>query len=252
MTLLVHTPQQVGFLYSGVMYNVASGILFTMKWLQALLILSALSVLPADEISALEITGSARVVDGDTIAIGAQLIRLHGIDAPENGQDCMNASGKRYNCGNTAEKALRSMLTGKVSCIGDARDSYERLIAVCSSGGVEINRAMVRSGWALAFRKFSDDYAADEKAANDARRGLWAGTFALPWEWRAEKWSSAVQEVPDSECPIKGNINSKGDRIYHAPWSRSYKRTRINTAKGERWFCSEADALAAGWRAPFR
>jgi hypothetical protein len=58
-------------------------------------------------------------------------------------------------------------------------------------------------------------------------------------------------KAPDPNCPIKGNINSKGERIYHTPWgSRNYDRTKINTAKGERWFCNEAEAVAAGWRAP--
>ena len=200
----------------------------------------------------MEISGSARVVDADTFAIGSQVIRLHGVDAPENGQDCIGPSGKRYNCGAAAENALQELLNGEISCSGDIVDSYERLIAVCTSGERQINRAMVLSGWALAFRKFSNDYVSEEDTARQNELGLWAGTFTPPWEWRADKWTTAIQDVPDSECPIKGNINSKGERIYHAPWSRSYKRTKINTAKGERWFCTEAEALAAGWRAPYR
>ena len=111
---------------------------------------------------------------------------------------------------------------------------------------------MVLSGWAVAYRKFSQDYVAEEDEAKAAERGLWAGRFESPAEFRANKWAAAAKEAPDSECPIKGNINSKKVRIYHAPWSRSYSRTKINTAKGERWFCTEAEAVAAGWRAPLR
>ncbi|CAO4141552.1 putative membrane protein YttA [Methylorubrum aminovorans] len=51
-------------------------------------------------------------------------------------------------------------------------------------------------------------------------------------------------------CAIKGNISRKGDRIYHMPGSRDYDRTQINEASGERMFCSEDEAKAAGWRAP--
>lgn len=72
--------------------------------------------------------------------------------------------------------------------------------------------------------------------------------FQKPWEYRAEKWEVAEQEAPDG-CPIKGNISENG-RIYHAPWSPWYKKTKIDEAKEERWFCSEAEAVSAGWRAP--
>jgi len=68
-----------------------------------------------------------------------------------------------------------------------------------------------------------------------------------PWEWR-RGLNDAVKR--DDHCNIKGNINSKGDRIYHSPGSGSYGATKINESKGERWFCSEAEAKAAGWRAP--
>ena len=201
---------------------------------------------------ATDIAGTARVIDGDTLAIGTQVIRLSGIDAPENGQDCEDKSGKRYNCGAAAENALKALLQARVACTGTDFDGYQRLIAVCSSSGIEINRQMVRTGHALAYRKFSDAYIADEEIAISSRLGVWRGAFENPWDFRAKKWQSADEEAPSPDCPIKGNINRKGERIYHTPWSRSYKRTRINTQKSERWFCTEAEALAAGWRAPFR
>ena len=203
----------------------------------------------ASPAQAVELSGPAVVQDGDTIRIGTQVIRLNGIDAPENGQDC-ERSGRSYNCGAKAENKLRSLLRNGVTCSGDRFDDFDRLLADCVADGEDVSASMVRSGWALAFRKYSTDYIVDEEAAREGKRGMWVGDFIPPWEFRAAKW--AGNDAPNPACPIKGNINGKGVRIYHTPWSRSYARTRINTAKGERWFCDEAEALSAGWRAPFR
>lgn len=201
---------------------------------------------------ALEVAGQANISDGDTIVIGDIKIRLSGLDAFEDGQNCTR-SGHTYNCGAEAENALRSMLRSGASCTGTEYDGYGRLLATCrSASGEDVQAAMVKAGHALAYRKYSSAYTPEEEEARAARRGAWAGEFMPPWEFRKLKWETADEAVPDSNCPIKGNINSKGVRIYHVPWSRSYDRTRINTAKGERWFCDEAQALAAGWRAPRR
>jgi hypothetical protein len=108
---------------------------------------------------------------------------------------------------------------------------------------------MVFNGWALAYRKYSTDYVGQEQAAQEARRGIWRGQFVLPWEWRRGK-RLLTASAPDNAtgCTIKGNISSSGEGIYHVPGGQYYDRTKINTAKGERWFCSEAEAVAAGWR----
>jgi hypothetical protein len=91
-----------------------------------------------------------------------------------------------------------------------------------------------------------------EEAAKAAGRGLWQTTFEGPWVYRSQRWEAAAQEAPEG-CPIKGNINREGERIYHTPWgSQWYERTKITEMSGERWFCDEAEALAAGWRAPLR
>ena len=206
----------------------------------------------AGEAKAIEISGPAQITDGDTLAVGGQVIRLSGIDAFENGQDCSSADGKPYNCGAKAENALRGLTQDGVSCAGNEFDDYKRLIAHCRAKGRDVGEAMVLDGHALAFRKFSEEYVAVEERSQIEGRGAWAGSFIPPWEYRAQRWTAAEQETPDANCPIKGNINRKGERIYHAPWSRSYKRTKVNTSKGERWFCDEAEAVAAGWRAPYR
>ena len=197
------------------------------------------------------VAGPARLVDGDTLEIRGRIIRLHGIDAPETGQTCRDGTGRIYRCGEEAENALRRLTEGReVACTGDEEDRYGRLIATCRSGGTNLSRAMVRAGWAVAFRRFSEDYLDEELEAAKANRGIWQGGFTRPDEHRAALWADAARSRPDG-CPIKGNISERG-RIYHAPWSRWYARTRINEAKGERWFCTEAEAIAAGWRAPYR
>lgn len=199
-----------------------------------------------------EVSGPARVVDGDTLVIGAQAIRVEGIDAPEDGQSCNRSNGGRWSCGAEATAALRALSAKGVRCVGSEFDAYERLIASCSAGDADIGKIMVLEGMALAYRRYSIRYVADEEVARKASRGVWQGSFVEPWQWRKEKWSDAVSTASSPDCPIKGNISSNGNRIYHAPWSRSYSKTRIDESKGERWFCDEAEALAAGWRAPFR
>jgi hypothetical protein len=104
----------------------------------------------------------------------------------------------------------------------------------------------------MVFRRYSDRFIEEEDAARAAGTGLWQTNFEPPWQYRAKRWDVAAQKAPDG-CPIKGNINRDGERIYHTPWgSQWYDRTRISTSKGERWFCSEREALDAGWRAPLR
>ena len=107
---------------------------------------------------------------------------------------------------------------------------------------------MVKQGWALAYRKYSADYVPHERTAKAARRGVWRGEVIAPWRWRRGERLEAAARTDSGECRIKGDVNRKGTRIYHVPGGASYARTRIDTAKGERWFCTEAQARAAGWR----
>lgn len=134
------------------------------------------------------IEGTARVIDGDTIAVGGKRIRLQGIDAPEARQKCTR-SGSMWRCGWAATAALRGFLGGqRVQCTGQGRDRNKRLVAVCRVNGEDIGAWMVRHGWALDYRRYSKGrYAAEEAEAKAARRGLWAGTFTEPWEWREDR-----------------------------------------------------------------
>lgn len=225
-----------------------------MKLAFVLLALSVAAV-PIDGAAAqtVEASGPAVIVDGDTIEIGHQAIRIHGIDAPETGQKCQLPKGT-WDCSKAAIMALTAMTAGKtVRCVGNEFDDYGRLIAHCATDAhPDIGAKLVASGLAWAFVKYSADYIDLEMKPRRQKVGIWQSKTQPPWEYRARRWETAAQVTPSKNCPIKGNISAKGERIYHAPWSKHYARTRIDTSKGERWFCTEAEAIAAGWRAPYR
>lgn len=189
------------------------------------------------------------VTDGDTLTVAGQRIRLFGIDAPESKQTCL-AAGKRWCCGRSATQSLTKRIAGRpVVCSERDRGRYGRIVAVFRAGREDVSAWMVSQGLALAYRKYSTAYVAQERAAKAARRGLWRGEFVAPWDWhQGRHLSAAVPAARTAACRIKGNISRAGKRIYHVPGAQYYDRTRIDTSKGERWFCSESAARAAGWR----
>lgn len=203
------------------------------------------------------IEGEARVIDGDTLQIQGVRIRLEGIDAPELEQTCDKRKSllwpfrRTWKCGREASDHLARQVRDKpVRCEGRGTDAYGRMLGVCSAGGLELNADLVRQGLAWAFVKYSQRYIDTEAEARAARRGIWQAETKPAWVWRAERWRQAETEKREeagSACLIKGNITRSG-HIYHMPWDRWYDKTRIETAKGERWFCTEAEAMAAGWR----
>ncbi len=135
------------------------------------------------------LAGRADVIDGDTLAIQGEptRIRLYGVDAPEGKQTCDDATGRPYLCGSRSADALASLIgrNGRVTCREEDRDRYGRVVAVCLSNGRDINTEMIRQGWAVEYKQYSDGrYSEEEDEAHRAKRGLWAGTFAKPWEWR--------------------------------------------------------------------
>ena len=217
-----------------------------------------------------DVSGRARVIDGDSLKIGGTRVRLFGIDAPERGQSCQTG-GELWICGGLARVRLEERISGrKVVCEEKDRDRYGRIVAVCRAGGEDLNAWMVSEGWALAYRRYSEAYVDVEAGAKAARLGVWRGEFVAPWDWRrGKRLEGAVRSKGRDAarspgrvtsggtihakgiggCRIKGNVSyNRGTRIYHMPGDRDYSRTRIDPSRGERWFCTEAEARAAGWR----
>jgi len=154
------------------------------RYLCVLIILSAAAISGHARGDA-SLSGVATVIDGDTLEIHGQRIRLHGIDAPESGQSCERA-GQHYRCGQQAALALADRIGQRtVRCEPQGQDRYQRVIAICRLGEQDLNRWMVAAGWAVAYRKYSLDYVADEERAKRARLGIWSGSFEMPWDWRA-------------------------------------------------------------------
>ncbi|RIX27035.1 thermonuclease family protein [Sphingomonas edaphi] len=203
------------------------------------------------------IYGVAVAGDGDSLRIGDQRIRLFGIDAPEFDQQCTKA-GQRWACGQESADRLSRLVTGReVRCVAMGEDVHGRTLARCSVGQVDVNRTMVATGYAVAFRRYSADYVSAEESAKASRRGIWAGSFQMPSEVRAERGTGRPTKPSAksrstrpqyafgavSSCNIKGNHSRRGEFIYHLPGMKYYNQTRA-----EAMFCSEAEARAAGYR----
>ncbi|MEW9921473.1 thermonuclease family protein [Marimonas sp. MJW-29] len=217
-------------------------------------LLAFLLIMPL-ALSAAEVTGKVRVIDGDSLRLAGHNIRLFGIDAPENDQTCVTRGGLRWDCGAEVTRLVREALEGEtVTCDLRGKDDWDRDLAICHLGGRNLNAWLVEEGWAFAFRKYSMMFDLEEKSAAVNGRGLHAHDVQRPVDYRQEKRAQSkppvVRRIPATDtggCRIKGNISANG-RIYHMPGQHDYERTSIRPDKGERWFCSEAEARAAGWR----
>ena len=237
-----------------------------MKFLPAI---AALLLLPAIA-EAADITGPAKVREGDQIQIGASKIRLGGIDAPAVDQLCLNNTGERWTCGAAARDELIKHTDGKDwTChVRQAADRRGRVVARCEVNGEDVQKWMVKNGWALSYARVSHDYDADEAAAREAKAGMWQGAFIAPWDWRVRNKKTTIlgaakappnahaillasasgSVAPSPDCTIKGNVNGAGECIYHKPTSRWYAQIKMQISKGTRWFCSAEEAEAAGCR----
>ena len=151
------------------------------KIIFAIIIVSNLNT----QVIAGEIFGVPVITDGDTIKILNNKIRLHGIDAPEKNQTCIR-NKKIYNCGIVATKTLiKKIGKNKVKCLTQKnKDRYKRFIGVCFVKKDNLNKWMVRNGYAVAYKRYSKDYVLDEEFAKTNNLGLWSGTFLKPEKWR--------------------------------------------------------------------
>ncbi len=223
--------------------------------------LASLSVFATDKANTTNgtlqvISGRADVTDGDSLRIGAERIRLFGIDALEGKQTC-NYRGEEWACGRSSRKALERAIGNKlVACTVYDTDRYKRAVSICRVGEIDLNEAQVRNGWAVAYTQYSTRYVEAEKDAHANNRGIWRSEFERPHEYRKhirevnEARAKANQAKPVKiGCDIKGNISSgSGNRIFHVRGQRDYERTSINVKNGEQWFCTEEEAWASGWR----
>jgi endonuclease YncB( thermonuclease family) len=143
-------------------------------------------ILSAGSSAAETVAGPARVIDGDTIDVAGQRIRILDIDAPERRQPCIGESGQSWACGIVAGEALRALIGSMpVICESDRRDRYSRLLATCSVGGADVAEQLAATGWAVPYRDCGCVIiraAADRAKASQL--GIWSGSFAMPWDWR--------------------------------------------------------------------
>lgn len=148
-------------------------------------ILSGAVFFIASQASCESLIGTASVIDGDTLEIHGERIRLAGIDAPESGQSCYYTNGEVWRCGQAAALAVSDFIGRKsVECKSESLDRYGRHIATCYLDSLDINALIVASGLAVAYRKYSAKYITQENTAKDAQIGIWNGEFIYPWDWR--------------------------------------------------------------------
>jgi micrococcal nuclease len=210
------------------------------------------------------------VADGDTITVSVdgvdERVRLIGIDSPElrRPAECF---------GQQAADHLTEMLAGEaVRLVADPtqddRDRYGRLLRYVElADGTDVNAALIHNGYAFEYTydapyERQAQFRRQEAEASSAHVGLWsaatcdgrgvAGTATGQPASTAPAVTTSGDPVPPDGCAIKGNINRRGERIYHLPGDSSYDETVITSSKGERYFCTVAEATAAGWRAAER
>jgi micrococcal nuclease len=198
-----------------------------------------------------------RVIDGDTIQVDVdgelERVRYIGMDTPETVHprkpvECFGKEASARNAALVGDKKVR--LERDVT----DRDRYGRLLRYVWVDDTFVNLELVREGYAMVSTyppdvEHTDAFVAAQREAREANRGLWRSCPARAEAARREEAPKpkAPSQGPKG-CPIKGNINARGDKIYHRPDCPSYARTKIDEDAGQRWFCSDGEAEAAGWR----
>jgi len=201
-----------------------------------------------------ELVKVVRVVDGDTINVEingkVESVRYIGIDTPETVDP-----RKPVQCfGVEASKKNKELVEGKMvrleTDITD-RDKYNRLLRYIWLDDILINQELVEQGYAKSYSyppdiKYQDKFVAAEKKAREDKLGLWTACTAETVQTTVAPTTSS--STSDPSCTIKGNISASGEKIYHMQGCGSYSKTTIDESRGEKWFCTEAEAQTAGWR----
>ncbi|WP_157879040.1 thermonuclease family protein [Pararhodospirillum photometricum] len=160
----------------------------------ALALTASLFLLP-DVAAAADLQGVASVIDGDTLDLHGQRIRMHGLDAPESSQSCQKADGSSYRCGQLSARALADKIGRQtVRCEQKDKDRYGRIVGTCFLGSENLNEWLVRQGLAVAYREYSKAYVPAEIAAREEKLGIWQGSFQMPAEYRKEKKGGGKSE----------------------------------------------------------
>jgi len=235
----------------------------------SIVILALVAAFPA---TAMELS----IADGDTLAVNGVTYALEGIQAPQTDQTCLDDKGATWTCGIEARDRLRDYIRGRdVECIDRGSDSIyrKRRVGDCRVSGeaVSISQWMVQEGWALNLDRFAKDrFKTERDTASSNRKGLWKGCFVSPealrrytisttsllgaacpksTNWKVREMLFPEYPLMPPGCAIKGRIGLRSQLagyigIYHQPGCRSYERTK----QPHRWFCSEEEARAEGFR----
>ena len=197
-----------------------------------------------------------RVIDGDTIEIeGGTRVRYIGIDTPERGE-CFGEESTKANSSMVLNKKV------KLETEVQQQDRYNRQLAYVYIDNVFVNEELVKLGFAKVATfppnvKYTDKFIEAQRQAREQNRGLWAENVCSETSSTSTQQTNLFDtnneqvlpaQTTNDGCAVKGNISTSGEKIYHAPGQNFYEKTKIEESKGERWFCTEEDAINAGWR----
>ena len=188
------------------------------------------------------------VIDGDTLQIGPKVINLYGIDAPELGQLCFH-DGRWNRCGIAAAFELKKLISYDKPLRCETAPANKRKV-ICHAASVDLALVLLKAGYAVAESGSGNAYQEAEKSAREGNLGLWHMSFVTPWDWRHGRRLPGADEAEDATCPIKAIILETGQKHYFVPTDEKYKKINVDPSKGERLFCSDAEARRAGWRRP--
>lgn len=201
----------------------------------------------APSLATSRLIGRATALSSSSLRVAGTTVHLDAMEPLEPDQTCAKPGGATWRCGEAAKVELARAVRGqRVACDITSTTDGDRPLARCFVDGNDIAEMLIRSGHAFAAAGFFTAYSAAEADARNGKKGIWNGAAERPSEYRAKKWDEAKRTAPDG-CPIKGRITS-GARVYVLPWAPSYEKLRVSRSKGERWFCSEDEARAAGFR----